>query len=202
MTVGTLMTATLANTVFARLDKESRLTHGILKEEISPGRFAFRGELALKFEASLADEKKPPSLSAWQVMASARENEPTFEFFMCYLLSFEYLEPLMDVIKNDLKPGGKYFLYVNNQDLLSKYRVPWGDLMFYSLPIGEATAYNELLELLFIDKNDIKKLNTAGKTDYIIDKALSFHEDYEIISYEEGLKRMGPVRNPNENRPV
>ncbi|MGB8277103.1 MAG: hypothetical protein WCF20_04090 [Methylovirgula sp.] len=196
------MTASIANTVFARLDKEGRLTHGILKEETSPGRFAFRGELALKFESGIADEKRPPTLSAWQVMASAREGEPAFEFFVCYLLSFEYLEPLMEVIGDLLKPGGKYFLYVNNQDLLSKYRVPWGDIMFYSLPIGEATAYNELLEILYIDKNDIKKLNTAGKMDYITNKALEFHEDYEIISYEEGLKRMGPVRNPNENRPV
>lgn len=196
------MTATLDNTIFARLDKEGRLTHGILKEETSPGRFAFRGEFALKFEASLADEKKPPSLSAWQVIASAREGAPALEFFVCYLLSFEYLGSMMEVLGDLFKPGGKYFLYVNNQDLLSKYRVPWGDVTFYSLPIGEATAYNELLELLFIDKNDIKKLNTAGKTDYIIKKALEFDDSYETISYEEGLKRMGPVRNPNENRPV
>ena len=37
-------------------------------------------------------------LSAWQVMATAREGEPYFEFFICYLLSHEYLEPLMEVI--------------------------------------------------------------------------------------------------------
>jgi hypothetical protein len=74
--------------------------------------------------------------------------------------------------------------------------------MFYCLPIGEATAYNEFLELLFIDKNDIKKLNTGGKMDYIINKAMEFDADWEIISFEEGVKRMGPVRNPNENRPV
>ncbi len=196
------MTASIANTVFARLDKEGRLTHGILKEETSPGRFAFRGELALKFEPGVGDEKKPPTLSAWQVMATAREGEAHFEFFICYLLSFEYLVPLMEVIGDLLKPGGKYFIYVNNQYLLAKYRIPMGDITWYSFGIDESTAYNELLELLYIDKNDIKKLNTGGKQDYIVNKALEFHEDYEIISYEEGLKRMGPVRNPNENRPV
>jgi hypothetical protein len=196
------MTATLDNTIFGPLEKEGRLTHGILKEEVSPGRFGFRGELALKFPDNMADEKRAPLLSAWQVMATAREGEQHFEFFICYLLSHEYLEPLMEVIGPLLKPGGKYFAYINNQYLLAKYRIPMGDITWYSFGIDESTAYNELLELLFIDKNDIKKLNTGGKQDYIVNKALEFHEDYEIISYEEGVKRMGPVRNPNENRPV
>lgn len=196
------MTATLDNTIFGPLEKEGRLTHGILKEEISPGRFAFRGELALEFQDSMADEKRPPTLSAWQVMATAREGADHFEFFICYLLSHEYLVPLMKAIGHLLKPGGKYFAYINNQYLLAKYRIPMGDITWYAFGIDESTAYNELLELLYIDKNDIKKLNTGGKQDYIVNKALEFHEDYEIISFEEGVKRMGPVRNPNENRPV
>jgi hypothetical protein len=121
---------------------------------------------------------------------------------MCYLLSFEYLGTIMEVMGEYFKPGGKYFIYSNNQDLLAKYRIPMGDVTFYCLAIGEATAYNEFLEILYIDKNDIKKLNTGGKMDYIIEEALKFESDWETISYEEGLKRMGPVRNPNEGRPV
>lgn len=202
MTTGTLMTLTIEKTLFTRLDAEGRLTHPIIKEEISPGRFGFRGEIALKFQTSLADEKRPPELSVWQVFATAREGEPTFELFMCYLLSFEYLQIMIDVLGDLFKPGGKYFIYSNNQDLLMKYRIPVGDVTFYCLPIGEATAYNEFLELLDIDKNDIKKLNTAGKMEYITNKALDFDADWDVISYDEGIKRMGPVRNPNENRPV
>jgi hypothetical protein len=202
MTTGTLMTLTIEKTLFTRLDAEGRLTHPIIKEEISPGRFGFRGEIALKFQTSLADEKRPPELSLWQVFSTAREGEPAFELFMCYLLSFEYLQIMIDVIGDLFKPGGKYFLYSNNQDLLMKYRIPVGDVTFYCLPIGEATAYNEFLELLDIDKNDIKKLNTAGKMEYITKKALDYDADWDVISYDEGIKRMGPVRNPNENRPV
>lgn len=202
MMTGTLMTLTIEKTLFTRLEAEGRLTHPIIKEEISPGRFGFRGEIALKFQASLADEKRPPELSVWQVFATAREGEPAFELFMCYLLSFEYLQIMMDVIGDLFKPGGKYFIYSNNQDLLMKYRIPVGDVTFYCLPIGEATAYNEFLELLDIDKNDIKKLNTGGKMEHITNKAMDFDADWDVISYDEGIKRMGPVRNPNENRPV
>ena len=50
------MTLTIDKTPFARLEAEGRLTHPIIKEEISPGRFGFRGEIALKFQTQLADE--------------------------------------------------------------------------------------------------------------------------------------------------
>jgi hypothetical protein len=200
--MGILMTLTIDKTPFARLDAESRLTHPIIREEISPGRFGFRGEIAMKFQQQMADEKRPPELSLWQVFTSAKEGEAHLEMFMCYLLSFEYLEIIMEVMGDLFKPGNKYFVYSNNQDLLAKYRIYMGDVMFYCLAIGEATAYNEFLELLYIDKNDIKKLDTGGKMNYIIEEAIKFDADWEIITYEEGKKRMGPVRNPNEGRPV
>ncbi|WP_034994471.1 hypothetical protein [Beijerinckia mobilis] len=198
------MTLTIDQTAFARLENESRLTHPILKEEISPGRFGFRGEFALKFQEQLSDEKRPPELSAWQIMASARDKseKPGLEFLVTYLLSFEYLGIMLEEFGELFVPGGKYFIYSNNQDLLEKYRITINGVMFYCLAIGEATAYNELLELLFIDKNDIKKLNTGGKLDYIVNEALNFDSDWEQITYQQGIERMGPVRNPNENRPV
>jgi len=195
------MTITIDKTPFGKLDAEQRLTHPIIKEEISEGRFGFRGEIALKFQQQMADEKRPPELSAWQVFMTAKEPDK-IELFMCYLLSFEYLETVIEVLGPSLQPGGKYFIYSNNQDLLAKYRITINGVLFYCLAIGEATAYNEFLELLFIDKNDIKKLTTGGKMDYIVEEAMKFEADWDVITYEEGIARMGPVRNPNENRPV
>ncbi|HEY9105313.1 MAG TPA: hypothetical protein VIN58_01455, partial [Roseateles sp.] len=68
--------------------------------------------------------------------------------------------------------------------------------------IDESTVYNELLSLLYIEKNELKKLDTAGKTDAVADKALAFAASFEKISFEDGVKTMGPVRNVYENRPV
>lgn len=45
--------------------------------------------------------------------------------------------------------------------------------MFYVLPIDEATGYNELLELLHLEKTELKRLDTAGKTDRVVDAALA-----------------------------
>jgi hypothetical protein len=80
--------------------------------------------------------------------------------------------------------------------------VAYGGAIFYVLPIDESTVYNELLELLYLEKGELKKLDTAGKTDRVADAALKFDVTFDTITYAEGLALMGPVRNPNENRPV
>jgi hypothetical protein len=196
------MTA-IAQTGFSRLDAEGRLLNAVLKAPTkAAGRFGFRGDLALKFAAKLADEARPPELAVQQVLAMSQAGETTIRFFAAYLLSFEYLQDVVAVLGETLTPQGRYFAYCNNIDLRSKYRVELGGVTWYVLPIDEATVYNEILELLYIERNDLKKLDSAGKLDAIADKAMAFSADFEKISYEEGLRRMGPVRNPNENRPV
>jgi hypothetical protein len=135
-------------------------------------------------------------------MAVGQVGDPSIRFFAAYLLSFEYLKTVAEVLAGALTQQGKYFAYCNNIDLGSKYRVTIGGVLFYVLPIDEATVYNEMLELLYIDKNDIKKLDTGGKLDVITGKAMAFTADYPEITYEEGLKLMGPVRDVTANRPV
>lgn len=199
----TLADSPLATTAFARLQSEGRLLNAVLKGPThKPGRVGFRGELALRFAAKLADEARPPELTCDQVIAVAQAGDPKLPFFAGYLLSFEPLKDVAEVLGDTLGAGGKYFLFCNNIDLSKKYQVPLRGAMFYVLPIDEATVYNELLELLYLEKNELKKLDTAGKTDRVADAALKFDITFDTITYEEGLKLMGPVRNPNENRPV
>ena len=153
----------------------------------------------------MADEARPPQLTADQVMAIGVEGSPTIPFLACYLHSFEYLKPLAEVLGDTLSPDGKYFVYCNNIDLLKRYQVPYNGASFYVLPIDEAGVYNELLELLellYLEKNDLKKLDTAAKLDRVAGTALKFSDKFPCLSYEEGLKLMAPVRNQNENRPV
>lgn len=194
---------TIENTAFARLEREGRMLNPVLKAPTRrAGRFGFRGELALKFAPKLADEARPPELQADQVMAVAQEGETTIPFLAAYLLSFEHLNDLAKALGDSIRPAGKYFAFCNNVDLSARYQVPIGGAMFYVLPIDEATVYNELLDLLYLEKNNLKKLDSAGKLDAVADAALKFDQTYDVISFDDGLARMGPVRNPNENRPV
>lgn len=193
----------LAATAFARLEDEGRLLNPVLKAATKkPGRIGFRGELALRFAPKMADEARPPELSCDQVIAVAQEGSDKLPFFAGYLLNFAHLKDVAEVLGSTLSASGKYFLFCNNIDLSKKYQVAMRGAMFYVLPIHESTVYNELLELLYLEKNELKKLDTAGKTDRVADAALKFERTLETITYAEGLALMGPVRNPNENRPV
>lgn len=190
-------------TAFGRLEAEGRLLNPVLKAPTKKaGRYGFRGDLALKFAEKLADEARPPELVCGQVIAIAEQGNAKLPFFAGFLLSFESLKDVAEALGDTLTAGGKYFLYCDNIDLSKKYQVPYKGAMFYVLPIFENTVYNELLELLYLEKNDLKKLDTAGKTDAVANAALKFDVTFDMITYEEGLALMGPVRNPYENRPV
>lgn len=194
---------TIAETGFSRLEAESRLLNPVWKGPTkAPQTFGFRGDLALKFAAKVADEARPPELAVQQVIAVAKAGEPTIRLFAAYLLSFEHLKEVSAILGDTLSSDGKYFAFCNNIDLRNQYRTTLNGITWYILPIDEATVYNELLELLYIERNDLKKLDTAEKLDVIADKAAAFTADYPFITFDEGLKLMGPVRNPNENRPV
>lgn len=195
--------AAIEATALGRLAAEGRLLNAVLKAPTTkPGRFGFRGDIALKFQVSVADEKRPPEFSMEQVLTVVDDGKASMPFLSGYLHNFAYLKDLAEVLGDLLAPGGKYILYCNNIDLLAKYRVTVDGKLFYVLPIDESTVWKEILELVDIDKNDIKKLNTQAKLDAVVERALDFTADYPEITYEEGLKLMGPVRNRNENRPV
>jgi hypothetical protein len=193
----------ITETAIAPLEAEGRLFNPVFKGALpSPGLFGFRGELALKFSPQLADEARPPEILAEQLMLVAEAGKPTIPFMCCYLLSFEYLKPLVEVLGDALAADGKYFVFCNNIDLTERYQVPYGGATFNVLPIDEATAWNELLELLYLERGDLKRLDTGSKLDVVYRKAMEWSDTFSGISYDEGLQRMGPVRNPNENRPV
>ncbi|WP_445222341.1 hypothetical protein ACKWRH_07495 [Bradyrhizobium sp. Pa8] len=191
------------NTVFGRLDKEGRLLNAVLKGDTTkPSRFGFRGDIALRFQAQLADEKRPPDYSIEQVLTVADEGETTIPVLAGYLHSFAYLADVAKVLDAALSPKGTYFMFCNNIDLLAKYRIKIGDITFRVLPCDESTVWKEMMDLTGVDKNDIKKLDAAGKLDYLLDAAENVDASYAELSYEDGLAKMHPVKNRNENRPV
>jgi hypothetical protein len=187
-----------------RLERDERLLNPVVRGESSkvPGRVLFRGELVLKKPESREQEKRPPELKADQVILATSPGAPTLDFAAFYLLSFESLAAAAELLSSMLVPSGRYLAFCNNIDLGAAYVVPFGELSFYVLPLDESTVYNELLDLVRIEKNDIKKLDSVGKLDAIVTASKKLYAKFERISYERGLELMGPVRNPGEHRPV
>ena len=62
-----------------------------------------------------------------QVMAVAQAGEPTIRFFSAYLLSFEYLKSVSEVLAETLSPQGKYSVFCNTGIHRSWLEVPRED---------------------------------------------------------------------------
>lgn len=193
---------TITETPFASLEEEVRLLSPVFKGATTkPGRFGFRGAIAVKLAKSVAGEIRPPEIKLDQVMAVANKGETTFPFLAGFALSLGHLQDLVELLGDKLTPSGKYFFFAENLDISKKYQIALGGVTWWVLPLDEATVYNELLELFRTEKSELKKLDTAGKLDIIADKAAFFDEKWDEISFEEGLKIMGPIK-VKENRPV
>jgi hypothetical protein len=193
----------IAETPLARLENEGRLINATIK---SPGalakRFLYRGELAIKFAPQTERESRPPELKAEQVILAATAGEAELPFLACYLLSFESLKPLCELLGDMLGARGKYFAFCSNIDLAAKYRVQMGDATFFVLPLDESTVYNELLELVNLDRDGLKKRDANGKVEAIVNAVGKFSAKYAELTYEAGLSVMHAPKDPGENRPV
>jgi len=200
----TTETVALADTALGKLDSEHRLLNAVLKEPLPrAGTFGFRGDIALAFQDQVADEKRPPAYSIEQVLAVADARTSTIPVLVGYLHSFAWLKEAAEVLGDMLVPEGSYVFFVNNIDFLKKYTVQLNDKVSAAiLPLDESTVWKETLELVDVDKNDVKKLSGAEKLEYVLDKVAAFKADYPELSYDEGVATMEPVRNRNENRPV
>lgn len=190
------MTTSPIQALSAQNRLQSPVFKGALKKAGSEG---FRGEIALKFAAQLADEARPPEIAGFQLMFSSTGDK--MDFFAVEVLSLAHLELLREILGDYLKPDGQYFLFAGNLDISKKYSVTLDGILFNVLPLDEATVYNELLDLIGLERNDLKKLDTGAKLDKIAEAAVRFKGKFPVISFEQGVKEMGPIRIP-ENRPV
>ena len=193
---------TIATTPLASLDAEGRLLSPVYKGPAGkPGRFGFRGELALKFALQYSDEARPPEIKVDQVMTVADGDAATLPFFAGFVTTLAHLDLLCTVLGDRLAPEGRYFLFAGNLDISKRYRIAFGGATWYVLPLEETTVYNELLELVGLERGDLKRLDTAAKLAAVADAAQRFTATWPQISYAEGLAVMGPGK-VRENRPV
>lgn len=176
----------IAETPLGRLDNEKRLINDHVKVSGSAaGSFLFRGELAIHFAHANTAE-----LKADQVMMSAIAGQKDLPFYSCHLKSFASLKPMAELLGDMLGANGKYFAFCSDINYPGKYRVKMNDATFYILPLEEQTVFVEMLELLVIERDAIKKRNLAGKLEAILDSVLKFHPSYQEITYERGLELM------------
>jgi hypothetical protein len=176
------MTTLAQSPAFERLEAEGRLLKPALNGPTRmAGRLGFRGDIAL----ALA-----PAVTLEAAIAAADDGQAALSFLAGSLSTYRQLPALVEALGANLGPGGKYFVYVGDLDRASRYQVDVADASLYVLPIDDTSVYNELIDLLYLDKTKMKKMDTADKVDTIVDAALKYTQAYEVIDYAEGLKRL------------
>ncbi|MCT2400306.1 hypothetical protein [Novosphingobium mangrovi (ex Huang et al. 2023)] len=200
----TLDTVRLEDTAFGTLAAQHRLFNAVLKEPLpKAGTFGFRGDIALAFQDQVADEARPPAYSIEQVLAVADTATGKIPVMAGYLHNFAWLKEVGEVLGDMLTPGGTYVFFVNNIDFLKTYTIALpGGVTAKILPLDESTVWKETLDLIGLDKNDVKKMNGAQKLEFVLNAMTETKMPFPEITYEEGVATMEPVRNRNENRPV
>lgn len=190
----------MTNAVIQKLT--GKLLSPIVNAPIGKGdRYAFRGELGLKFPASIAGEARPPEIKADQVIIAIEGDK--IVLLALHVDSLAYLDLVIETLGEQLSPTGKFFVFAGNVDLSKKYLVSHGGFNFNVLPLDEATVYNELLDLLYLERGDLKKMSSEGKVDAILEAALStnYSGSFPATPYQQALAEMGPIKVV-ENRPV
>lgn len=147
----------------------------------APGRYAFRGDIALTFD---------PPAALGSAFAVADGDEPTLSFLAGSLSTLRLLPALAEALGGNVKAGGKYFIYVSDLERASRYQIEFDGVSYFVLPIDDTSVYNELIDYLYLDKTRMKKMDTAEKVDAIAEGAVKYSQKYETISYEEVLKRL------------
>ena len=147
----------------------------------APGRYAFRGDIALTFD---------PPAALGSAFAVADGDEPTLSFLAGLLSTLRLLPALAEALGGNVKAGGKYFIYVSDLERASRYQIEFDGVSYFVLPIDDTSVYNELIDYLYLDKTRMKKMDTAEKVDAIAEGAVKYSQKYETISYEEVLKRL------------
>ena len=76
-----------------------------------------------------------------------------------------------------------------------------GGICVSVLPLDEATVYNELLDLFYLEKSDLKKMSGEQKVDAIADAAKGYNGKFPATTFAQAVAEMGPIKVA-ENRPV
>jgi hypothetical protein len=162
-------------------------------------RYGFRGEIGLKFPESIAGEKRPPEIKADQVIFAAEGDALTF--LALHLSSLAHLDLVRETFGAALNATGKYFIFAGNVDIAKKYALDIDGVPFCVLPLDEATVYNEILDLFYLEKGDLKRLSSEAKIDAIVDAADNARGGFTPTPYAQALAEMGAVKVA-DNRPV
>jgi hypothetical protein len=164
---------------------------------------AFRGDLVL-IEGALREgsnnirDRKTPELVINQAAVLADSDKILFVNGLLFKL--EHLPIFIEKYKDTLTPETLALLYVEN--ISSPMQIILEGITFNLVPHKEGMIWNETLELLYIEKADLKGQSGEDKVVTVYEAAKSYKSKVEPISLETALTQTIAVKKDASVGPI
>lgn len=162
---------------------------------------AFRGDFVLKegeLHKGKTTDRKPPELLMYQAAILADASQLIFVNGL--FLEVEDIAVFVDKYRSALTPDTLILCYVENID--TPMQIELDGLTFNCLPYKEGMVWNETMELLYIEKADLKGQSAEEKVMTVFDGAKQYKPKGSPIPYDEALKLTIVVKKEAAAGPV
>ncbi len=146
------------------------------------GIYAYRGDLVLKEgelrEGSTHDRKPPVSLV---VQAALLIEDDKIKFVNGLLPELALLPLFVEKYKADIASDCLALFFVEN--IAKPMQVELENTVYLLIPYKDGMVWNELLDELYIEKSDLKKLSAEDKVAAVYAEAKSYKAKGEKVSF-------------------
>lgn len=183
-------------------NKQGLLTvTSVLGKTGTAGVSAFRGDLVL-VEGALregsATDRKPPELVIRH--ANLLADAATILFASGLLYRFEHLPLFIDKYRPAQTVESLLLFLVENIE--TEMQIERDGLVFHCYPYKGGLVWNDLLDLLYIEKSDLKGQSAEDKVMTVYESARSFVGKAPNLTYEEALTQTIEVVKEDAVGPV
>jgi hypothetical protein len=173
----------------------------VLGETSTKGVSAYRGDLVLiqgAFREGSTTDRKPPELLMKQ--AALLADSEKFIFANGLFEELQHVSVFIEQYGSYLTPDTTTLFFVEN--IAEPMQVELLGTLFKFVPYKEGFVWNETLELLYIEKSDLKGQSAEDKVVVAYDAAKTYKLKLDTISYEEALTKTIVVKKDAAVGPV
>ncbi len=173
----------------------------VLGKTSEPGVSAYRGDLVLvqgAFREGSTTDRKPPELLMKQ--AAILADDKKFIFVSGLFEELAHVETFLEKYGSLLTPETATLFFVEN--IAGNMQVVLNGVTFKFVPYREGMVWNETLDLLYIEKADLKGQSAEDKVVTVYEAAKDFKTKAETIPFEEALTKTIVVKKEAAVGPV
>lgn len=184
------------------LDKQGlTFIMNVLGKTSEAGLSAYRGDLVL-IQGALREgsttDRKPPELLLKQAAIIATDDK--FVFVSGLFDELVHVQTFLEKYKPVLTPDTLTLFFVEN--IANNMQVVLDDVTFRFVPYKEGMIWNETLELLYLEKADLKGQSAEDKVMTVYEAAKDFDLKADTIAFEEALTKTIVVKKEAAVGPV